>query len=528
MSLLVSLALKVLLVFGIAWLVAALLRKGSAAMRHQVWAAAILCSLALPLLERATPRWSPGGFAGHTAIRSDVPSAIPSPSVVSVSASWIPAWTAGRIIIWIWIIGAAVLFLRLIIALAQLFWAGSRARPVLAAELVPTFSTTHAARLLVSRSPRAMPLTWGLFRPKILLPSRAMEWPEDRLRLVLAHELAHIGRRDWILRICAELACALYWFHPLSWFAARSLREESERACDDIVLASGVLAADYADQLLTLARTLDKRGQVWSAALAMARPSNFERRLIAMLNPSMNRRRPSASARILTALVSIAVLLPLAAVRAPGQGIAGTYSGTVFDPSGAVVPGAIVSLSNDTASPPTKDTTTTNVAGNFQFTNLPAGNYKLTATAQGFDAALVPVTLETGRDGATNVTLNLGRAQFTASVTAPGTPRATQLASPARLRVGGNVQYLRLIQKVAPIYPPAAQAAGIEGTVDLQAVIGKDGSVLGLHALSRGVDADLVAAAMDAVRQWRYTATLLNGAPVEVVTQISVQFKLSQ
>ena len=82
-----------------------------------------------------------------------------------------------------------------------------------------------------------MPLTWGLFRPVIVLPSGAEHWPEDRRRIVLSHELAHIARHDWLLQICAELVRALYWFHPLAWLAAARLRQESERACDDDGLA---------------------------------------------------------------------------------------------------------------------------------------------------------------------------------------------------------------------------------------------------------------------------------------------------
>jgi protein TonB len=96
---------------------------------------------------------------------------------------------------------------------------------------------------------------------------------------------------------------------------------------------------------------------------------------------------------------------------------------------------------------------------------------------------------------------------------------------PKRIRVGGQVQTAKLVNKVQPIYPALAKQARIQGTVRLQAVIAKDGSVVELQVLSG--HPLLVQAALDAVRQWRYQPTLLNGEPVEVVTTIDVVFTLS-
>ncbi len=96
---------------------------------------------------------------------------------------------------------------------------------------------------------------------------------------------------------------------------------------------------------------------------------------------------------------------------------------------------------------------------------------------------------------------------------------------PKRIRVGGQVQTAKLVNKVQPIYPPLAKQARIQGTVRLQAVIAKDGSVVELQVLQG--HPLLVQAALDAVRQWRYQPTLLNGEPVEVVTTIDVVFTLS-
>ena len=97
---------------------------------------------------------------------------------------------------------------------------------------------------------------------------------------------------------------------------------------------------------------------------------------------------------------------------------------------------------------------------------------------------------------------------------------------PKRVTVGGNVQAARLVNKVQPIYPPLARQTRISGTVKLHAIIGKDGTVQQLQMVSG--HPLLVQAALDAVRQWRYQPTLLNGEPVEVDTEIDVIFSLAQ
>jgi TonB family protein len=103
-------------------------------------------------------------------------------------------------------------------------------------------------------------------------------------------------------------------------------------------------------------------------------------------------------------------------------------------------------------------------------------------------------------------------------------PRST----PQRIRIGGNVQATKLITQVKPIYPESAQQQGIEGTVLLKAVIATDGSLLSVGVLNTLANPELAAAVMDAVKQWRYQPTLLNGVPVEVVTTISVNYRLQK
>src|SRR5262249_25456458 len=163
--------------------------------------------------------------------------------------------------------------------------------------------------------------------------------------VVLSHELAHVARHDWLLQMCAEVARALYWFHPLVWLAAAQLRQEGERACDDAVLLSGVAPATYAKQLLDLARTLKNPGDVWATALDIERPSNLERRFAAMLNPSLNRSHLSARAKLLIPCLALVVLLPLAAFHLSAQSLSGKIAGAVTDPSGTGVANATIIMS---------------------------------------------------------------------------------------------------------------------------------------------------------------------------------------
>jgi protein TonB len=106
--------------------------------------------------------------------------------------------------------------------------------------------------------------------------------------------------------------------------------------------------------------------------------------------------------------------------------------------------------------------------------------------------------------------------------TAPPPPKVT----PKRVTVGGNVQAARLVNRVQPLYPPLARQTRISGTVKLHAIIGKNGAVEQLQVVSG--HPLLVQSALDAVRQWRYQPTLLNGDPVEVDTEIDVIFSLAQ
>jgi TonB family protein len=503
-ELLIACALKGTIILIAACLLSLALRRASAAARHLVWTVAFAALLLLPALSVAVPHWT------VTVPQSQIRPALPTQVRTPVAAASKPVRAEIDWLLLVWLAGVSVVLARFGVGTARIWLITRRARPMTVA------GVSRRVRVLAADR-GAMPLAWRVLRPIILLPAEAAEWPPERLRAVLLHELAHIDRHDcWTLAM-AELAVALYWFHPLAWWAALCTRRERERACDDRVLAAGVAASGYASDLLEVAR-----GRLDSAlpAPAMARASNLETRLRAILDPTT--RRHAVRTRVVGAAAAAAllVLAPLAALRLHGQG-ASSVAGTIYDASGGTVPGATVEILNaDTGQ---TQTMTSGLVGNYSFANLPSGRYQLMVSSPGFavyarKAITVPGTLD--------VVLSLGSITEAVTVSGKG-PSVAPLLSPHRIKVGGNVQAARLLQQPKPIYPAFAESAGIQGTVLLRAVISTDGGIMGLTVLS-SPDPMLADAAMESVRQWRYLPTLLNGQPVEVVTTISVNFRLDQ
>jgi len=150
----------------------------------------------------------------------------------------------------------------------------------------------ESAPRLVRSDDAKMPFACGLLRPTIVLPAESDSWTLDRRRAVLLHELAHVRRRDLVGHTVGRFACALYWFHPLVWTAAKRLRSESERACDDLALNCGARASDYAEHLLDIVTGV-RHHATPAVALAMARRKEFEGRMLAILDPELRRGAPS-------------------------------------------------------------------------------------------------------------------------------------------------------------------------------------------------------------------------------------------
>lgn len=246
-----------------------------------------------------------------------------------------------------------------------------------------------------------------------------------------------------------------------------------------------------------------------------------------MLNPTLDRRVPSRAFRV-AAAVLLLLAASAAAVRLTAQQAGpAALQGTVYDSSGAVLPGVEMALVNEQG---VKWTTPTDGTGRFEFAPVGAGKYVLEAVIPGFKTFKQNIVLEREKDWKTVLTLQLGSLEETIRVTAPR-PRNPVTAAPAastgRVRVGGNIKVPTKVFNVAPVYPPALQEAGLEGVVKLDVLIGVDGIVESVRVVGAQVHPGFAAAAIAAVKQWKFTPTLLNGQPVEVEMTASISFGLT-
>jgi beta-lactamase regulating signal transducer with metallopeptidase domain len=172
---------------------------------------------------------------------------------------------------------------------------------------------------LLRSSRISVPVLWGVFKPVLLLPPDVVTWPTERLRVVLMHELAHLKRFDGVSLILTRIAVSLFWFHPLAWSLERAGRSECERACDDLVLASGTKPSEYADHLLAIARSMPTFDPFRSVTLAMSRKSQLEGRLLSILQPHVARRVFSGRGVAVACALAVAVIVPVSALRLIAQ-----------------------------------------------------------------------------------------------------------------------------------------------------------------------------------------------------------------
>jgi TonB family protein len=505
-----ALVLKATIVLAAAWCCATLLRSRSAALRHVIWTAALAAILLLPLFGTLTTSWTP--------VIAEIPALNSATVVVTAAAETVPA----EPIRWLPILYATGVLLaafRFVAGGLRVSWIFRQGTP-------HPLGTEYGVRVVTSPA-APVPMAWGIFRRIVLLPAAAIEWPAERLRAVLLHESMHHRRLDLLTQAIAQAACCAYWFHPLAWLALARQRRERERACDDAVLLHGLAPHDYASALVEIVRAMTPTRRPVDAP-AMADAGSLESRVRAVLDRAIDRRPVTRRSAVAVALAAALLLAPLTVVHLRAQAGGATITGTVEDPSGARIPNCRVTAKNlDGAN---QETARADAAGEYRIANIPPGRYALEFSTPGFALGKMETVVVAGATARLDARLVVGQISETVKVmgsrTSPA-PAPQTARAPVRIRVGGNVTPSRIVRQPRPVYPAELQQAGVEGIVRLRAIVGKDGALLQPRVIN-SVDPRLAQAALDAVAQWRYQPALLNGEPIETVTEIEMAFELGQ
>jgi HEAT repeat protein len=361
----VDVLLKGTLILGAAGVAAYFLRGTSAAARHAIWSLAFGALLALPVLQAVLPSWKleplyvsvrsqaesyqPGAdFAsgtydaecdcscdcdegsaaagssyavgGGSGTGRDATGAVPVGFEVPAgpgAAQGASGASGVALALLIWLMGAGLLLGRFAIDAFRV--SGIVERAARASDADCSLAHSLAASLGIRRNVRlavsdevTVPVTSGVWLPVVILPAAAVSWSAERRRVVLLHELAHVRRWDYAVHVAVEIACALYWFNPLVWLAARFNNLEQERACDDQALHGGIRSDVYAMHLVEIARAVV--GDTPRGAFAMARPSSLASRVKSILARGLDRAPLSQRQFVSVAVGLLSVAFPLASV----------------------------------------------------------------------------------------------------------------------------------------------------------------------------------------------------------------------
>lgn len=353
---LVMTSIKATVVLVLAVLVLRSARRASASFRHLVWFVAITSPVALTLLPYVLPQWRTpipipsmvDWFSGsvvasvvgqHTAtettagdllsgslarpVQSETQlahhAALNDVAQLHANASAIPKRSTHVWFLILWSVGVGSLAAQLLVAHLRLRTRCRGTKTIddpgwnqTVEECTQRCGVSRRVSLTFSET-QSMPMVCGILTPTIVLPPEAATWSAERRRVVLQHEFAHVARRDCLTSLIARSICILHWFNPFLWGALRMMNKERERACDDLVLNAGVRASSYAEHVLSIAGRFGSRNST-GAGLAMARPSQLEGRLLAVLNASRSRRRITHRAGFCTVGLALLMLAPIAAI----------------------------------------------------------------------------------------------------------------------------------------------------------------------------------------------------------------------
>ena len=317
-----SLLVKATLILLSGLIVTQLTQNARASVRHLVIAASFAALIALPLLLVGAPRMTidvpvtPSAAATSAAASDPVP-APPSIDAATPAAQQGTVFSIGDALRALWIAGTVMFLVPVIGVLWKLSMIRRTGLPTTwrrdaLSDLARERGVTRPVDV-VEHEAVPGPMTFGVFRPLIVLPPDARAWSDAELRRALMHELEHIQRGDWLMQILARVVAACYWFHPMVWMAWRRLCLEAERSCDDAVVMSEE-RTDYAEQLVTLAQRMSATPA--QPLLGMANRSDLSTRVTAVLDDRLRRGRATLALTACTIAATAVIVATVAPVRA--------------------------------------------------------------------------------------------------------------------------------------------------------------------------------------------------------------------
>ncbi len=323
-------AAKGVILFLIAYGVTQLIRPLSATRRHTLWLLVLVTFAVLPAAQLLLPvvhipflqngTFSPAArhvpfpfeYKQSAHAVTSVPGISAGSTAGGVPMQWLPPLLAGA-----WALVALILVGRPIvarIALGRL--TRSAHHPAAPASLVRALANRIGVRraILLDHPGVAIPFTFGIVNPRIVLPQSWHAWSSTRLKAVLTHELSHIKRRDALSNAAAQVVCALLWFNPLTWIARAFMLREAELSCDVEVLTNGITGPEYASTILEILREAHGTPFVRSSACTLGRRRMLKERIAHILFPEARAHLPAALIRGRIFLLGFCILLPFFAV----------------------------------------------------------------------------------------------------------------------------------------------------------------------------------------------------------------------
>lgn len=493
-----SLALASIGFLAIALLVERMVGRLSAASRHTI----VFASLLVPPVFIGATAWIPDASVSP----SPAASLAVATTGLTAAAPETRAFDVAIAVVAIWLLGALLSLVRS--ARNALHWRSVREF----ADEKEGFAVSHEC---------AEPMVIGIVKPTIILP--AFDYldnlTQEELETVFAHERAHITRRDNLIALIVQLICAFFWFDPLHRIARRRLMALRERACDEAVLEHGCDADAY---LAALARSCEAPFRS-SAVACMSRLQLRERMEWIMSYES--RRRFSTRIVQLGIGLAIAIAAVAFALLAPSPNL------TAAEVKTAKALGEAVDFEVSAYHGPSTSTKVRIRSAVFTgVVDFPSGpDLRTLSTTVGNRTYKWTIQLHSDGSGSTNMDVIEGESLVTTSVKTFAAPALSAVPPapprPGAQRIDSTMIPPRVITRVEPVYPEMAKKSGLSGVVILELIIKEDGSVSDVRVV-KPLPLGLDQAALDAVRQWTFKPAMKDGQPIEVLFNITINFKL--